>query len=163
VPPALDTTGLRPAKPPIDPGLPWPWFALPLLIALGAILLWRRRPGRPVPGNQPARRKDPLRTLGRLGNLSGISRPQLLAAAEQIHLALREHLARVHQVPAQRMTTQELLGLGETHEARETVRRNIAETLEACDLIRFAGWAPPAGHLEGRIRTLLQALGSPHP
>ncbi|MEB3205647.1 MAG: hypothetical protein VKP57_13230 [Candidatus Sericytochromatia bacterium] len=159
MPPALDTTGLRPAKPPIDPSLPWPYFALPLLFALGAILLWRRRPGRPVPGNKPARRKDPLRTLGRLGNLSGISRPQLLAAAEQIHLALREHLARIHQVPAQRMTTQELLGLLETHEARETVRRNIAETLEACDLIRFAGWAPPAGHLEGRIRTLLQTLG----
>ncbi|MEB3238314.1 MAG: hypothetical protein VKO64_11910 [Candidatus Sericytochromatia bacterium] len=159
----LDATGLRPAKPPIDPALPWPAVALPLLVTVAAILWWRRKPRQPTGKDRQARRRDPIRTLARLGNLSGISRPQLLAATEQIHLALREHLARLHQVPAQRMTTQELLALLDAREADPATRAILAETLEACDLIRFAGWSPPPGHLEERVRILVRAIGNAAP
>ncbi|MEB3299146.1 MAG: hypothetical protein VKO21_06640 [Candidatus Sericytochromatia bacterium] len=132
-------------------------FAVILLLT-GAVIRWRR--GRALEAGEDRVKKnhDPLRALSKMGRIGGISRPQLIAAAELIHVALREHLTRTYGLTAQRMTTQELKDVLQERQLETGLRVAIEETLEACDLIRFAGWNPPQGHLEDRLSTVLLAV-----
>ena len=113
-------------------------FAAALILALCAYILWRRR--HRGPGQRTLTLTE--RTLERLDSTRALMRPDTarafgIAASELI----RDYIQKRFDVVATQRTTEEFLQavLQSSNEALARHRSLLAEFLQQCDLVKFAG------------------------
>jgi Domain of unknown function (DUF4381) len=133
----------------------WLWpavLAAVVLLALGAYLIWRRR------HRTLARRTRTLweQTLERLDSTRPLMHPDTarefgIAASELI----REYIEKRFNVVATQRTTEEFLQalLQSSNEALARHRALLAEFLQQCDFVKFAGASLAAADMESLFQS----------
>jgi hypothetical protein len=142
---ARDLTGIEELlPPPAPPGPPWwPWlFALVPLFALVAFvgMRWRRRPAL-----GPTARELALRQLAELGRLPLTTVEEARHLFTRVSEVLRQYIEKRFELPAPRRTTPEFFAaLGQKSPLTHDAQAALNDVLVRCDLVKFAGVAPPA-------------------
>ena len=170
--PALAAEDLRPLKPAVGPNL-WLPALLAAIAVLAAVGILSRARGRllksaglapaSVEGSAPQARMTLRARLEQVRDARWIEDGSHLRACDSIAEVMRD-LARARWVVSTpRLTTAELLGELAARGADRAVTAPLADVLEACDLVKFAGARFRADDLRGHLDTafvLVDVYGS---
>jgi Domain of unknown function (DUF4381) len=139
---ARDRSGIEELPPVPAPQPWWLWLLLAVpLMAIAALLIWRRRRGRPV--IEPPPGPAALRELEELGRIPASNADDVKRFYMGLSDVLRRYLEKRFQLPATRLTTAEFsAALAKAWPQNGVHQKVLDDILQRCDLAKFAEIIP---------------------
>jgi len=147
---------LDPVAVPMPPASPWPFIAAALvgLVLLGWLVVAHGRE-KPVSVYHPPADRVAMEALADLRQHLPKTREEIRPFLIRVSDVLRVYIERVFQLHAPALTTEEFLSQAALrHDALSERRDSLAEFLQQCDLVKYAGERPAPSAAEPLLCTV---------